>query len=102
MKSILTAFGVTISTLVLALTGGGYGTPTPARPSDKGGLKEWVKKTLQYLVRALAKLAGKAVAAIPVIGSLVSWLLSLLSRRQQEGWQKNYWLWSWQSEEYSM
>ena len=102
MKSILTAFGVTISTVVLALTGGGYGTPTPARPSDKGGLKEWVKKILQYLVRALAKLPGKAVAALPgIIRSLMSWLLSLLSRRQQDGWQKNYWLWSWQSEECS-
>ena len=73
IASILTALGMTISTLVLALTGGGGGTPTPALPSDKGGLKEWVKKTLQSLARALAKLAGKAAAALPcIIGGLMS------------------------------
>ena len=35
-----------ISTLVLALTGGGGSVPVPApKPPDKSGLKEWVKKT---------------------------------------------------------
>ena len=73
-----------ISTLVLALRGGGAQTPPPTPPpppSDKGGLKEWVKKHLQSLGRALANLAGKAAAALPgIIGSIVSWLLSLLAR----------------------
>ena len=76
--SILTAVGMAISTLVLALTGGGSApTPAPAPKGDKGGLKEWVKKQLRALRGLLANLAGKAAAAIPgIIGSIVSWLLS--------------------------
>ena len=83
IASILTAIGMAISTLVLAVTGGGAGgTPSPApKPSDKGGVKEWVKKHLQVIGRALAKLAGKAAAALPVIiGSIVSWLLRTLGK----------------------
>ena len=39
------------------------------------------KKHLQALGRALAKLAGKAAAALPgIIGSIVSWLLGLLGK----------------------
>lgn len=89
MASILTAIGMAISTLVLALTG--RSVPAPAPPSDKGGLKDWVKKHLQSLGRALAKLAGKAAAALPgIIGSLVSWLLNLLAKTA--GWlAKNLW-----------
>ena len=47
IASILTAIGMAISTLVLALTGGGAGgTASPApTPSDKWGVKEWIKKT---------------------------------------------------------
>ena len=65
-----------ISTFVLALTGGGGSAPVPApKPPDKSGLKEWVEKHLQALVRTLADLAGKAAAALPgIIGSIVSWL----------------------------
>ena len=88
LVSILTAVGMAISTLVLALTGGG-GTVTPPSPppapSDKGGLREWAKKTLQALGRVLAKLAGKAAAALPgIIGSIFSWLLSTLGKAA--GW----------------
>jgi len=95
IMSILTAIGMIISTLVFALTGsvgGGSPQPTPTpKPSDKGGVKEWVKKTLQSLGRALAKLAGKAAAALPgIIGSIVSWLLTLLSKTA--GWlAQNLW-----------
>ena len=97
--SILTALGMAISTLVLALTGGSpAGAPTPPRvvgtgPSDKGGLKDWVKKHLQSLGRILAKTGWKGgckdeihlgasvaqhvlarlIAALPgIIGSIVS------------------------------
>ena len=82
--SILTAIGMAMSALVLALTGGG-GTPdvpSPApRPPEKGEVKVWVKKHLQALGRALAKLAGKAAAALPgIIGSIVSWLLGTLGK----------------------
>ena len=82
IASILTAIGMAISTLVLALTGGGGSAPVPApKQPDKSGLKEWVKKHLQALGRALANLAGKAVAALPgIIGSIVSWLLSTLGK----------------------
>jgi hypothetical protein len=82
IASILTAIGMTISTLVFALTGGsGAVVPTPPPPSDKGGLKEWAKKHLRALGRVLANLAGKAAAALPgIIGSLVSWLLNLLGK----------------------
>ena len=94
IASILTALGMAVSTLVLALTGGGGGgaAPTPSpQPSDKGGIKEWVKKHLQSLGRALAKLAGKAAAALPgIIGSVVSWVLSLLAKTV--GWlAQNMW-----------
>ena len=70
------------STLVLALTGGSAPVPAPKQP-DKSGLKEWVKKHLQALRRALANLAGKAAAALPgFIGSIVSWLLSTLGKTE--------------------
>ena len=93
IASILTAIGMAVSTLVLALTGGGS-TPTPApKPPtpDKGGIKEWVKKHLQSLGRVLAKLAGKAAGALPgIIGSIVSWLLNLLAKTA--GWlAENLW-----------
>ena len=81
--SILTAIGMAISTLMLALTGGGsvpVPLPTP-RPPDKGDVKERIKKHLQALRCALANLAGKAAAALPsIIGSIVSWLLSTLGK----------------------
>ena len=84
IASILTALGMTISTIVLALTGGsggGAAPPQPPQPPGKGGAKEWIKKQLQSLGRILAKLAGKAAAALPgIIGSIVSWLLSLLRK----------------------
>ena len=85
IASILTAIGMAISTLVLAVTGGGSApVPSPAqKPSDKGGVKEGVKKHLQALGHALAKLAGKAAAALPgIIGSIVSWLLSTLGKAE--------------------
>ena len=87
--SILTALGMVISTLVLAISGGSaVVVPTP--PS-KGGLREWVKKYLHALGRVLAKLAAKAGAALPgIIGSVVGWLLNLLSKTA--GWlASNLW-----------
>ena len=88
LVSILTAIGMAISTLVLSLTGGASGgsvTPPTPRPSDKGGLREWAKKTFQALGRVLTKLAGKAAAALPgIIGSIVSWLLGTLGKAA--GW----------------
>ena len=80
IASILTAIGMTISTLVLAVTGGSGGA-APPQPPEKGGIKEWLKKHLRSLGRILAKLADKAAAALPgIIGSIVSWILSLLGK----------------------
>ena len=94
IASILTAIGLAISTLVLALTGGGgsaVNPPTPP-PSGKGSLRAWAKKTLQALGRALARLAGKAAAALPgIIGSIVSWLLGTLGKAA--GWLAEH-LWA--------
>ena len=54
--------------------------PAP-KPSDKGGVADWVKRHLRAHGRALANLAGKFAAALPGdIGSLLSWLLGALSR----------------------
>ena len=92
IASILTAIGMAISTLVLALTGSGGGVaPSPPPPPSGGGLRDWAKKHLQSLGRALAKLAGKAAAALPgIIGSIVSWLLTLLAKTA--GWlAENLW-----------
>ena len=84
IASVLTAIGMIISTIVLAIpggSGGGAAPPQPPQPPGKGGAKEWIKKHLQSLGRILAKLAGKAAAALPgIIGSIVSWLLSLLGK----------------------
>ena len=82
IASVLTAIGMIISTIVLAIPGGGAAAPPqPPQPPGKGGAKEWIKKQLQSLGRILAKLAGKAAAALRgIIGSIVSWLLSLLGK----------------------
>ena len=57
--SMLSALSMTISTIVLAITGasvgGGRGGDSP--PKDEGVLKEW----LDRLADALKRLAGKAV-----------------------------------------
>ena len=78
--SILTAIGMAVAAIVEAVipkgTGGVTPTPTP-KPSNGGGVKDWIKKQLTNLGKLLAKLAGKAAGALPgIIGAIVSWLLS--------------------------
>ena len=75
--SILTAFSMTISTIVLAITGafGGGRGKGGSPPKDEGILK----KLLDRLADALKRLAGKAVEALPaIVGSVVDAILSLL------------------------
>ena len=72
--SILTALSMTISAIVLAITGifgGGSGTGVSS-PKDKGALKKW----LDRLADALKRLAGKSVEALPaIVGSAVGAIL---------------------------
>ena len=68
-----------ISTIVLAVTGGGGGTAPdkPIDPKDPG----FVKKTLEKIAKGLAWLVDKAAAALPgIIGSIISWLINFLSK----------------------
>ena len=77
--SILTAFSMTIATIVLAITGvfGGTGGAGGSPSKDKGTLKKW----LDRLADALKRLAGKAVEALPaIVGSLVGGILSFLGK----------------------
>lgn len=86
IASVLTAFGMIISTIVVSLTGGGGEGAVPANPN---GVKEWVKKTLDKLANFLKYLGEKAVAALPgIIGSIFSWLLNTASKAV--GWLANY------------
>ena len=76
--SVLTAVSMIISTIILAVTGGG--TPGPP-PKDEGEFRKWFKKQLNRLANALKRLAGKALAALAgIIGSVVGAILSFLSK----------------------
>ena len=78
IASVLTAIGMSISTIVLALTGGAASPTSSPPPSD---VREWVKKQLKHLSDLLKKLGMKAIDALPgIIGSIVSWLLSTLGK----------------------
>ena len=78
--SILTAFSMTISTIVLAITGafgGGEAETGGSPPKDEGVLKKW----LDRLADALKRLAGKAVEALAaIVGSVVGAILSSLGK----------------------
>ena len=80
IASIITAIGMVIGVIVEAVlpTGTAGPTPTPTpKPTDGTGVKDWIKKQLTNLGKLLAKLAGKAAAALPgILGAIVSWLLS--------------------------
>ena len=79
--SVLTAVSMIISTIVLAVTGGGSGGAPGYPPKDKGEFRTWLKKQLNRLANAVKRLAGKAVAALPgIIGSVVGAILSFLGK----------------------
>ena len=78
--SVLTAVSTIISTIILAVTGGGSGTPG-SPPRDEGEFRKWLKKQLNRLANALKGLAGKAVATLPgIIGSVIGAILSFLGK----------------------
>ena len=78
--SILTALSMTISTIVLAITGvfGRVGRETRGSSAkDEGVLKKW----LELLANALKRLGGIAVEALPaIVGSAVGAILSSLGK----------------------
>ena len=75
--SILTALSMTVSTIVLSITGvfrGGRGTGGSI-PRDEEVLKKW----LDRLADALKRLVGKAIEALPaIVRSVVGAILSFL------------------------
>ena len=77
--SILTAFSMTISTILLTITGvfgGGRGTGG-SPPKEEAVLKKW----LDGLANALKRLAGKTVEALAaIVGSVVGAILSFLGK----------------------
>ena len=73
--STLTAFSMTISTIVLVITDvfGGDGGGPASPPKDEGVLKKW----FDTVAAALKRLVGKAVEALPgIIGSVLGEILS--------------------------
>ena len=75
--SILTAFSMTISTIVLAITGAfeGTGGTEVSPPKDEGVFKNW----LDRLADVLKIVTVKAVEALPaVVGIFVGAILSFL------------------------
>ena len=83
IASILTAIGMAISTLVLAITGGGRTViPSPPKPPPKPpGVKEWIEKQLKTIANFLKQIAGKAAAALPgIIGGVLSWIFKTASK----------------------
>ena len=75
--SILTALSMTISTIVLAITGvfgGGRGTGG-SPPKDEGALKKW----LDRLANTLKRFIRKAAEVLPaIVGSVVGAIFSFL------------------------
>ena len=78
--SVLTALSMTVSIIVLAITGvfgGEGGEAGGSPPRDEGVLKKW----LDRLANALKRLAGKAIEALPaIVGSVVGAILSFLGK----------------------
>ena len=77
--SILASLSMTISTIVLPITGvfGGGGEAWSSPSKDKGVLNKWLNR----LADALKRLAGKAVKAFPtIVGSTVGAILSFLNK----------------------
>ena len=91
--SILAAISLAISTLVSSIVASvrGAAAPTPNPTPKPPESKSWIKKQLEKFANALKKLGISAVGALPgVIGSILSWILNLLSKTV--GWlAENLW-----------
>ena len=73
----MTAIGIPISTLVLALlsnSSGGFG----GSGKNPHKAQDWVKKSLASLAQLFGRLAKWALKVLPsAIGSIISWIFSL-------------------------
>lgn len=89
--SILTAIGMTVSTIILAITkatglstGGGGGGDGGGGGGGGGPSKtpvRFVKKALQHVAKLIKNLGEKLAAALPgIIGSVCSWVFSTASK----------------------
>ena len=80
ITSIVTALSMTITTIVLSITGvfrRGGGGGSVSQQKDEGTLNKWLNR----LANALKRLAGKAVEALStIVGSVVGGILSFLSK----------------------
>ena len=77
--SILTAFSMTIATIILAITDGGVRSRGTGgtQSKDNGTLKKWLDRPAD----ALKRLAGKADKALTaIVGSIVAAILSFLEK----------------------
>jgi hypothetical protein len=74
--ALITAIGMTISTIVLAIMPHSTPTPTPTDNNNIDKVKTAVKKALVKMANFLLDLAKKALTALPgVIGTIISFLL---------------------------
>jgi len=79
IAAVLSAFALLISTLVGFLTGGSGAAGAIIPP--KNPTTSWLRRQLKNLARLFGKLAQKFGAALPgILGSIVSWLFTLLKR----------------------
>ena len=83
--SVLTAVGMTVSTIILAIKNafgirGNSGTKKPPS-NDPNTVKNWVKGKLKALARLLKKLGAKALSSLPaILGSVISWVLNKIKK----------------------
>uniref|UniRef100_UPI00148F1596 hypothetical protein n=1 Tax=Acinetobacter baumannii TaxID=470 RepID=UPI00148F1596 len=76
--SVLTAIGMTIATLVLALVPSTSPTPGGSGKNPHKA-RDWAKKSLTSLARLFGKIAKWAIKALPSwLASIISWIFSLL------------------------
>jgi hypothetical protein len=98
LAAIITALTRAAGSAAQAATGGGAnpgkppGPDTPSEPSQPAGARQYVKNVLEKFSQLMKKLSTKVLAALPgIIGSIVSWLLSLIGRAAS-WFAQNLWL----------
>ena len=83
-----------IGVVIEALLGGPSASTTTSESTitsdKKGGARDWIKNKLKALSQLLGKLADKALASLPGIGSIISWILN--RAKEVIGWlSQNLW-----------